>query len=721
MRTRRVTVAMTERSDRAVQLPELLLRLGVAGCFIGHGAFGVIGKTAWLPYFAVAGIGEDVAWRVMPIVGAIDVLVGILALVSPRPALLVYAASWAVWTALLRPLAGESVFETLERAGNYGVPLALLALAGATLDWRRWLEPLRVTRAAVARRRHEVMAVLRATTITLLVGHGGLALLGKPLLVEHVTTIGLPAGATFVMGAFDLALAALVAFRPVEPVFPLVVGWKLATEALYPLTGDPAWEFVERAGSYAAPLTLWIMMRHAAPMRVESRAPARLGVVAAITALIAAALPAVGVAGPPGVGSPALLRGAAARRIAVPTSVQDGPAVADAQRADSLLDRLRAGGFVLACRHAITGPTPRGREFDLADRSTQRLLSAEGEAQARRLGEILRRQRIPIGEVFTSPAFRTSDSAELTFGHADRSDALYGNEEHKRAERRRLFTSDPAPGTNRALMTHQAVLYRMMPDIERGSIREGDCVILDPDGSDFEIVERLGPDEWDALRLSGTRNTESQEPLASQRSNAPHGPHASQESRASQRSHTFQTSHGSQDSETAKAIAAARRGGTIIVCRHAITGSTSEVEPVDYDDPSTQRLLSAEGERQSEAMGRALQRLGIQVTKVIASPMQRARRTASLMFGRPPVIDSIWHTNGSDYGGPPRARRAHVLATPVPSGNHVIISHIGTMTSVIPEAEGNVDEGDCVVIQPAAETFDVVGIVPSRSWSSAGR
>jgi hypothetical protein len=31
-----------------------LLRVAAGLCFIGHGAFGIIGKQAWLPYFAIA-------------------------------------------------------------------------------------------------------------------------------------------------------------------------------------------------------------------------------------------------------------------------------------------------------------------------------------------------------------------------------------------------------------------------------------------------------------------------------------------------------------------------------------------------------------------------------------------------------------------------------------------------------------------------------------------
>jgi hypothetical protein len=49
-----------------------LLRLGVVGCFIGHGAYGLLTKEAWIPYFGVVGIDHAWAYRLMPWVGAMD-------------------------------------------------------------------------------------------------------------------------------------------------------------------------------------------------------------------------------------------------------------------------------------------------------------------------------------------------------------------------------------------------------------------------------------------------------------------------------------------------------------------------------------------------------------------------------------------------------------------------------------------------------------------------
>src|SRR6478735_2785256 len=120
---------------RATSL-EWVLRVGAFMCFVGHGAFGIITKEAWVPYFGVAGIGRDMAFRLMPLVGALDILMGCLMLMRPRPAIAYWMIAWATWTALLRPLTGESGWEALERAGNYGVPAALAVLTMPPSSWR---------------------------------------------------------------------------------------------------------------------------------------------------------------------------------------------------------------------------------------------------------------------------------------------------------------------------------------------------------------------------------------------------------------------------------------------------------------------------------------------------------------------------------------------------------------------------------------------------------
>ncbi len=169
------------------------------------------------------------------------------------------------------------------------------------------------------------------------------------------------------------------------------------------------------------------------------------------------------------------------------------------------------------------------------------------------------------------------------------------------------------------------------------------------------------------------------------------------------------------------AIDAARAGGHLLVCRHATTDNAREREPLDYQNPSTQRRLSAQGERQAREMGDGFRALGIEFVEVVASPVERAYRTAQLIAGRDVRRDSIWHTNGGAYTGPAERERTRKLSTPVGVGTILIVSHIGTIQSVIPEARGVMEEGDCAVVRPNRESHTVIGIVHANAWLGNGR
>jgi hypothetical protein len=59
-------------------------------------------------------------------VGIIDILVAFSVLLRPQKYVLVYATVWAFMTALARITAGDPVWDFVERAANWAVPLALL-------------------------------------------------------------------------------------------------------------------------------------------------------------------------------------------------------------------------------------------------------------------------------------------------------------------------------------------------------------------------------------------------------------------------------------------------------------------------------------------------------------------------------------------------------------------------------------------------------------------
>lgn len=472
---------------------EWIFRVGVAACFIGHGAFGILGKEAWVKYFAVAGVPEARAWQLMPWVGAVDIAVGLLTLFAPIPIILVYMVGWAAWTALLRPLAGESVFEALERAGNYGLPLAFLLATrfsrrGATL--RDWFRRVRVDISDPIRRAR-VVRVLQGTTALLLIGHGGLATLGKPLLQGHLQVVTTRADLLPLLGGLEMALGTAVWFSLHPALLGLAFAWKVTTETLFPISGAPVWEFVERGGSYAAPLAL-LAVAHADGYPLRPRRWLR-GVTLPVGTTTTRAALAVAIGG--AIAATTALATTSNARMRPPA-----PAVAQAQPS-GVLEALREGGLILACRHAITDRS-RGdaRRVRLDDPSTQRVLSQAGREQSRRLGQVLARLRTPIAEVHASPYARTANTAELAFGRVETTETLqYGNSTVQKRGREELLATTPVGG-NRVLVSHQGILYRMFPGVPRGTIREGDCLVATPGPPGVRtVLGRFGPEEFAAL------------------------------------------------------------------------------------------------------------------------------------------------------------------------------------------------------------------------------
>jgi hypothetical protein len=104
---------------------EWVLRIGVFGTFLGHGIFAFLSNPDWVSYLTIVGFSTEWAMRIMPVIGTIDILVAIVTLFKPLKPVLIYAVIWAFLTALVRPVAGESILTFIERAANWAAPLAL--------------------------------------------------------------------------------------------------------------------------------------------------------------------------------------------------------------------------------------------------------------------------------------------------------------------------------------------------------------------------------------------------------------------------------------------------------------------------------------------------------------------------------------------------------------------------------------------------------------------
>jgi len=244
-----------------------LLRLGVMGCFVGHGAWGVITKAGWLPFFQVFFISEKTAYSLMPLIGAMDIIVGLLIFFRPTRALIVWAVFWTVFTAFLRPSAGMGMSEFFERAGNFGIPAALLLLFRLPKTRREWFAPLDTFRAWSPELLKQLEWMMRITVFLLLAGHGGLAyFMHSPNITKHFASLGINADITLlsVFGIFEMALGVVALLWPrLSGLMLFIVFYKLATELLFPYSGVPRdfLETFERMGDYVAPLVLWNIYR----------------------------------------------------------------------------------------------------------------------------------------------------------------------------------------------------------------------------------------------------------------------------------------------------------------------------------------------------------------------------------------------------------------------------------------------------------------------------
>lgn len=138
------------------------------------------------------------------------------------------------------------------------------------------------------------------------------------------------------------------------------------------------------------------------------------------------------------------------------------PVLAD----EAVAGLLRTGGVVLALRHALAPGTFDPPGFKLGQCSTQRNLSEEGRAQARRIGQWLAQRQLQPAAVRSSPWCRCMDTAQLAFGQAEAWAALGSprgaDETTNRASLQQLGQALAAraqqPGRFEVWVTHQFVL-----------------------------------------------------------------------------------------------------------------------------------------------------------------------------------------------------------------------------------------------------------------------
>jgi phosphohistidine phosphatase SixA len=152
-------------------------------------------------------------------------------------------------------------------------------------------------------------------------------------------------------------------------------------------------------------------------------------------------------------------------------------------------------GTVVLFRHALApgGGDPPG--FQLNNCTTQRNLSEEGRAQARRIGEAFQRRGIDVNTVWTSQWCRTRETADIAFPGKRADQPLFNSffntterEPGQTREALNLLASWHGTGVL-VVVTHQVnitALTGIVPD-------SGEGVVITLRGRDLKVLGRITP------------------------------------------------------------------------------------------------------------------------------------------------------------------------------------------------------------------------------------
>ncbi len=164
---------------------------------------------------------------------------------------------------------------------------------------------------------------------------------------------------------------------------------------------------------------------------------------------------------------------------------------------DTVAALLRAGGALIAFRHALAPGTFDPPEFRLGDCSTQRNLDEAGRGQARRIGQWFTARAMVPRQVLSSPWCRCIDTAQLAFGGARVEPALgspHGAPADERAAslrrlRAALAAARARPAGFEVWVTHMFVLA----DLTAEGSSPGEGLVLAPGNGDGQarVLARL--------------------------------------------------------------------------------------------------------------------------------------------------------------------------------------------------------------------------------------
>jgi phosphohistidine phosphatase SixA len=167
------------------------------------------------------------------------------------------------------------------------------------------------------------------------------------------------------------------------------------------------------------------------------------------------------------------------------------------------------GGYVIVLRHGATYSDQANTDsMSRPNVPAQRQLNDQGRAEAKSIGESMRKLKIPVGLVLTSTTQRAVDTARLLgFGEVtaapdltEAGPALSPDENNRRAlALRKLVTGRPPADNNLVIVSHKPNIIDAFGK-DWLDVREGEASVFAPDGhGSYKLIVRIQASEWSKL------------------------------------------------------------------------------------------------------------------------------------------------------------------------------------------------------------------------------
>lgn len=173
-----------------------------------------------------------------------------------------------------------------------------------------------------------------------------------------------------------------------------------------------------------------------------------------------------------------------------------------------LIAALREGGYVLLMRHASSPTAPPDKAIaDRENTTLERQLDENGRNTARAMGSAMKKLRLPIGEVFSSPTYRALETARMaglpqprTFAElGDGGQSMRPLQASPAAWLRNMVSQAPPAGTDRMIVTHAPNIIGAF-GANVADVADGEILVFRPDGNgDALLAGRIRIQEWPAL------------------------------------------------------------------------------------------------------------------------------------------------------------------------------------------------------------------------------